>query len=455
VERENMEKALTTTNAVSAYKIPIAHVLDIQNGMARVVVTESLRGKAYRKPVEVWMPIQPSKAERAVYQYVWEALESLSPSLIPFALESRSVMMLAKYLLRHRSGSHGTVFQYIDMIARYVNWLRQTPDSLISQCFDGEVPNLKVLTQHSKQLDEYIGELQAEGLAPGTIANRVKAVKTFYMVNGLKLVLPYRLSNRTVNHDRAPTPEELQRLIDLADLRGKVIVSTLALGGFRVGTLAKLKYYHVMEDLEHGIIPLHVHVEAEITKGKYGDYDTFLGAEAVEYLKAYLDVRRRGSPSGKIPPEDITEESPLIRDIRSRQPRPVDRRCLYKVVHNLYRRTGMLKHTRGRRHELCAHSIRKYFRTQLAALGVPSDYIEYMMGHKISAYHDVKMKGVEFLRNIYSASNLSIRPKMKVTKMGMITELIRSLGGKPEEELITRMFSQPHRTYCTPNEEDQ
>jgi len=51
-------------------------------------------------------------------------------------------------------------------------------------------------------------------------------------------------------HDRAPTPEELQKLLDIGDLRGKVIVSMLALGGFRIGTLAKPKYRHVKHDLE-------------------------------------------------------------------------------------------------------------------------------------------------------------------------------------------------------------
>ncbi|MCL7390270.1 MAG: hypothetical protein LZ173_10150 [Thaumarchaeota archaeon] len=83
-------------------------------------------------------------------------------------------------------------------------------------------------------------------------------------------------------HDRAPTPEELRKLLEIADLRGKVIVSMLALGGFRV---AKLKYRHVKHDLERGIVPVHIHVEASITKGKHYDYDTFIGAEAVEYLK--------------------------------------------------------------------------------------------------------------------------------------------------------------------------
>jgi len=60
----------------------------------------------------------------------------------------------------------------------------------------------------------------------------------------------------------------------------------LASGGFSEGTLVKLEYRHVREDLEKGVVPLHVYVEAAITKGKYHNYDTFLGKEAVDYLEA-------------------------------------------------------------------------------------------------------------------------------------------------------------------------
>ncbi len=57
--------------------------------------------------------------------------------------------------------------------------------------------------------------------------------------------------------------------MDVADLRGKAIISCLALRGFRVGALVRLKYRHVEEDLEGGILPIHVHLEAEMTRGKY------------------------------------------------------------------------------------------------------------------------------------------------------------------------------------------
>jgi len=126
-------------------------------------------------------------------------------------------------------------------------------------------------------------------------------------------------------------------------------------------------------------------------------------------------------------------------------------------IHNLYREAGLLRGRNSRRYELRVHSIRKFFRTQLAALGVNRDYIEYMMGHKISTYHDVKMKGVGFLRNIYAASGLSIRPKTRVSKIEALKEIIRAWDMDPEEILTKKALANPHRVYAgsRDREEDQ
>ena len=61
------------------------------------------------------------------------------------------------------------------------------------------------------------------------------------------------------------------------------------MGFFRDETLAKLQYRHVQEDLEKGVVSVHALVEAEITKGKYADYDT-LSSQAPEYLRLYLEL---------------------------------------------------------------------------------------------------------------------------------------------------------------------
>lgn len=255
--------------------------------------------------------------------------------------------------------------------------------------------DVKRLQDYASSVSEWVGHLQALGKAPYTINSDITAVRAFFRYNDLELPYVYTLPDCVVNRDRASTPEEIQRMLEVADVRGKVVVSMLALGGFRVGTLAKLRYYHVMRDLERNVTPVHMHVEADITKGKYHDYDTFIGQEAVEYLRIYLDMRKRGVISPKLPPENVGPESPLIRDHRSVEPKPVDPKRIYIIVHNLYIKAGVLngEWRRGRFYGLRAHSLRKFFRTQLAALSVPADYIEHMMGHTISTYHDIQMRG--------------------------------------------------------------
>ena len=192
-----------------------------------------------------------------------------------------------------------------------------------------------------------------------------------------------------------------------------------------------------------------MHVEAEITKGKYGDYDTFIGQEGIEYLRMYLNERRMGSRRGLIPPEEITDESPLIRDILFTHPRPLSPSRVHSIVHTLYERAGLIR-GKSRRYQVRVHSLRKYFKTQMTALGVNSDYIEYMMGHVVDAYHDVQMKGVEFLRNIYTCSGLSIKPRTLVSKLDALKEIIRAWGMNPEEILVKNAVTQPHRTVINP-----
>jgi len=410
--------------------------------METVQITHGPIRRRLLTPVTVTIPVAQSQAEVNLQRYIIRSLSAEMSSLILFALQSSAVVELAKYLIRYTSGSPYTLELYVRDLHRFCKWVGKTPDQLVSECKDlDRNPDPKVLSRHARLLEDFIGYLQADGLAPKTVDSHVKAVKATYRANGLRLDIPYRFSSRRACPDRAPTPEELQRLIDVADIRSKVIISCLALGGFREGTLCRLRYYHVKEDLERGIVPVHVHVEAEITKGKYHDYDTFVGREAMDYIKDYLELRRRGSLRDHIPSETLTDDSPLVRDDRSQKPRLIGLSQMYSKVHELYWKAGLLKSKRGRLYTLRPHSIRKFFRTQLVALGVDRDYIEYMMGHNISTYHDLQMKGIEFLRNVYAVSGLSIRPKTKLSKIEALKEIIRAWGLNPEQILTKEALS--------------
>ncbi len=233
----------------------------------------------------------------------------------------------------------------------------------------------------------------------------------------------------------------------------------ICLGGFRESTLAMLQYRHVRNDVEKGIVPIHIHADANETKGKYADYDTFVGAEAAQYLMLYLENRRRGSPEwtrdgtrskDRRPPEGLTDTSPLIRDENSLIPRPIGPKQIRKVVHSLYIITGFVKAPKGRMYDVRVHSLRKYFKTQLVAHGVPESFADYFMGHKLDTYNDIQSLGTEKMREVYTTTDLAIRPRTKISKMETIKEMIRALGENPEQVLSREALARGATTHLDP-----
>lgn len=414
----------------------------------------SLKEQCEGRPMTQQVVVQP-RTDRAIadlYAYINESLKQNS-KLTPFALTNETVITLAKWLRRHATGSQSTLRSYIYRLNRYCEYVGKTPDQLIAECKDIDgILISKTVSLHERMLDDWIGELKAYNITDGSIAQGLASVKSFYEKNGIILnVKSPRNYSRVVYRDSAPTPEQLARLLEVANLREKVIVSILALSGIRESTLCKLEYRHIKEDYEKGIIPIHVHVEVTITKGQYGDYDTFIGKEAAEYLKLYLEERRQGNPRCNIPPETITDSSPLISMVG--KAKPLTPRTVGALIHYLYAKAGLISLNNSRRYQYRGHSIRKFFKTQLAALGVQSDYVEYMMGHKISIYHDIQSRGIEFLRNIYAASSFAIKPKTAVSKIETLKEIMRSMGLNPEELLVKKAQAEPHRIIAAVGEQ--
>jgi site-specific recombinase XerD len=401
-----------------------------------LIIEKSLRGWKLQQPVTLSLDKVLAAKEKGLVAYILSAFVSERPALIHFVFDNQSVIRMARHFLRHCSGSLQSCCTYTVNVQKYSAWLGYSPDLIIQDVKPiGNIPDPARVQNHSGYLNDYLAELQDEGLKPGSVNNCIKGVKTFYRVNGVKIELSEPLSRRVTYKDRAPKPEELAKLLDIADLREKVMVSCLALGAFREETLSKLQYHHVREDVENKRIPIHVHVEAEITKGKYHDYDTFLGAEAAQFLKLYFEQRKKGT--AKIPPENLTDESPLIRDETRTTPKSIGSKQVRKLVHQLYLKAGLIKQPIGRMYDLRVHSLRKYFKTQLLALGVQPDYVDYMMGHTIDTYHDIQSLGIDKLRNAYEASGLAIRPKTQVSKVEALKEIIRAWGMNPEQ-ILTR-----------------
>ncbi len=387
------------------------------------------------------------------------SLISQRPRLIPWVLENKSLVEVANHLLRACSGSKMGLYGYLNTVSLYCRRLNTDPDSLIVDAKPEALPNPARIEKHRGFLQQCINELQDLKRSPGRIHGYTKQIRTFYRVNGVDVPKPkYVPKPKVVSKDRVPSPEEVQRLLDMGDLREKVMVALIVLGGFREGTLSILTYGHVKKDLEQGVMPVHVHISMDETKGAYADFDTFLGAEVVYYVRLYLEERRRGSTRRSdgeyLPPEEIIDSSPLIRDAQSTTPRGIGPKQIYKQIHDLIHKAGLDTRNKNGGYELRVHTLRKCFKTWLVPKGVPESHIEYMMGHVTDVYDQVQSLGVEKLRSEYKNANLSIRPDSQNSRVDFMRDMLRSLGATREEMAEAfKSFTEPHNAYSDPEEQ--
>ncbi|NLF88853.1 site-specific integrase [Candidatus Bathyarchaeota archaeon] len=413
-----------------------------------VIFEKSLNLRKLQTPIAIELQKILEAKEKGLVDYIIRSCLNERSSVIPYIFDNETMLKLARHFLRHCSGSNKSCMLYAVNVKRYAQWLGYSPDQIIQDVKPvGAVPDPIKVQNHCGFLNDYLAEIQDSGLKPNAVSNLIKAVKTFYRVNGVKKIeLDEPLSRKVTYKDRAPKPEEIVTMLDMAPTRECFIITALATGGFREGTFAKLKYRHVKEDLEAGIIPIHVHVEAAITKGKYHDYDTFLNAEASYFLKLYMQERRLGTPG--MPPEQITDDSPLIRNSHiANRVHGVTEKTIRLIVHNLaVKAKATQKLPDSWMYSVRTHSIRKFFKKLMQLAKVEPDIIEYMMGHTIDTYSDIQNFGTETLRQIYIAAAIMIRVNVKTNKIDQLKLILKSWGLNPEEILTKDALMRGNQT---------
>jgi hypothetical protein len=113
-------------------------------------------------------------------------------------------------------------------------------------------------------------------------------------------------SGREIGNDRAPSIEEIQKIIEYPDRRIKPLILCMISGGFRLGAWDYLKWKHVIpiENKEGEIIAAKLIIYA----GEPEEYYCFITPEAYNALKNWMEYR---SAAG----EEIKGESWLMRNM--------------------------------------------------------------------------------------------------------------------------------------------
>jgi len=158
-------------------------------------------------------------------------------------------------------------------------------------------------------------QFQKDGTQKGeitaaTLRNFVKSIKLFCEVSDISI--PWKKITRGLPrarqaaNDRAPTVEEIQKLVEYPDRRIKPIIFTMVSSGIRLGAWDLLQWKHVQSVTEkNGEI---IAAKLLVYSGDVEEYYAFITAEAYNSLKEWMDFRASYG-------EKITGNSWLMRDL--------------------------------------------------------------------------------------------------------------------------------------------
>jgi len=233
---------------------------------------------------------------------------------------------------------------------------------------------------------DVVSALESQKRSGSYISNCVKPLKSWLEFNGItiqqRIKIPGRGELTRVADERPPTPEELGRILNAADLRAKVACSLVAFTGVRLEVLGdflgddglQVRDFPEMV-IENGTvefekIPTTVIVRKTLSKTK-NQFFTFLCSEGCDYLKQYLEWRIRRN-------EKLEPKSALIT--------PLTAKLAGQHIRTINIGDLMRKPIRNAGFQWRPYVFRRYFDTRLMIAEsdglIIRDWRVFWMGHK-------------------------------------------------------------------------
>jgi integrase len=253
------------------------------------------------------------------------------------------------------------------------------------------------MTTVQNRLIEFISRqvqrAQRGEISPATIPNYLKASKLFCEMNDIQVSWK-KISRgvprgRQAANDRAPTREEILRLIQYPDRRIRPNVCVMASSGIRLGAWDFLQWKHVnaVFDEKGNLLGAKIIVYA----GEPDEYYSFITPEAYYSLKEWMDFRNSYG-------EKITGSSWLMRDVwqttnincgakigLATAPKKLKSSGIKRLLERALWEQGIRQSLPYgvRRHDWkAAHGFRKFYKTHAEQAMKPIN-VEITLGHNI------------------------------------------------------------------------
>ena len=311
------------------------------------------------------------------------------------------------------SNSRQTRDVYRVSLQKFMDFVQKTPEQVLAEYEASEDRDFKRL--YAQCMLALLSEMQRKGYAPASISSTLNAVRSFFKYNDLPLGFVPSGSNLIEFHNRDIMKEEVVEILNVANKRDRAFFCVLVQSGLRPATIANLRVGDVEGILnEKTPVPCRITVRQENTKGKFQEYFSFIGDEAVSYLKDCLKTRNKNLAPGDYVFTmfgESNEETPVNPGVLTHIfRRIIERLKTHHVLDFKVSRKEMAVETSDHqplrsyisRGELRLYSLRKFFRKYAAQAG--PDFVNFWMGHTSSLGVDLHYfsRDVEHHRKQYA-----------------------------------------------------
>jgi integrase len=234
-------------------------------------------------------------------------------------------------------------------------------------------------------------------LSPRSRILILAALKHFYDMNDFSS-LNWKKIRRFVGEiyvtvkDRPYTHEEIEKLLEKANEREKVIVLLMSSTGMRQGAIHSLKLSNLQKIEKYNIYKITVY---ERTKE---EYFTFCTPECAATIDNYLEFRKRYGETLKPTSPLIREEFNKLDPFHAAKPRFISTEAIDRICHKLVNDSGLRENEKMEANRLVtniednkkkymryevmtSHGLRKFFETESVNGGMSPLYASIFLGH--------------------------------------------------------------------------
>jgi integrase len=288
------------------------------------------------------------------------------------------------------SGAVGTQKRYRKEMDDFLKYICESAEDILNNY--EKMGEREFRQKYAQALKSYAGSLMRQEYTPGSIGNFVYGVLSFFKHNDLPIGYVPPVRYRQVFHNKDIEAEDIVKILEVSAPRERAFYTFMAQSGLRPTTILNLRMKHIEPDFSAGKVPCLVNVPEEITKGQYHGYITFVGEEAVRYLKAYLNTRKQLSRDSCLFVNYGTEDPMIFNTLSS----------LFRKAVRLLKEKGEMDYDQkkaDRPAEIRLYNLRKFFRKMANQAGFENT--EFWMGHTVGVDASYRPRDPEYYRKIY------------------------------------------------------